>query len=247
MAGIKNKRKEKLILGFLFLTLIIGFQPYPLFAQNEIPDSLITKRLEFLEKTLKNDNTNTKRWWYGWLAGYSAATLGQGAVYFSSNSKTTRQDMVLGAATTFLGAAGQFITPLTPRKEIKNFFPLPSAFKDDRLKKLIIAENLLSECAKREKEARNWQNHALTGAVNLGSGLITWLGFKRTIWDGLANFALNTTITETQIWSQPTLAKRNYKNYCLKYLKNRESFSYTPEVNYYLEAFPGGIGIKVVF
>jgi hypothetical protein len=247
MADIKSKRKEKLIPGFLFLILIIVFHPYPLFAQNEIPDSLIIKRLEFLEKTLKKDKTNTERWWYGWLAGYSAATLGQGAVYFNSNSKTTRQDMVLGAATTFLGAAGQFITPLTPRKEIKNFFLLPSSSEDDRLKKLTIAENLLSECAKREKEARNWQNHALCGAVNLGSGLITWLGFKRTFWDGLANFALNTAITETQIWTQPTLARRNYKNYCLKYLKNGESLSYMPEINYYLEAFPGGIGIKVVF
>lgn len=247
MGGLKKILNEKLISGFLFLILIIGLYSSPLFAQNEIPDSLINERLQFIEKTLKYDRVNTERWWYGWLVGYSAATIGQGAVYFSSNNKNTQQDMVLGAATTFLGAAGQFISTFIPNNNLKQFTSLSENTLDEQLKKLTVAEDLLKKYAKQEKLARNWQSHAVSGVVNLGSGLVTWLGFKRTVWDGLANFALNTAITEAQIWTQPTLAKRNYKNYCLKYIKNGEPISYTPEVNWYLEALPGGIGVKVVF
>jgi hypothetical protein len=40
---------------------------------------------------------------------------GQAAVYFSSDDKSLRQDMALGAATTFLGAMNQLITPIDPK------------------------------------------------------------------------------------------------------------------------------------
>ncbi|MCK7538546.1 MAG: hypothetical protein MZV63_50095 [Marinilabiliales bacterium] len=47
---------------------------------------------------------------------------------------------------------------------------------------------LLKMLAVREKEGRSWKTHAIAGAVNLSSGLITWLGFKRTVWDGIGEF-----------------------------------------------------------
>ena len=78
---------------------------------------------------------------------------------------------------------------------------------------MIYSEEMLKEIAEREKEGRSWKMHALTGAVNLSTGLITWLGFKRSVWDGLEIFALNTAVTELQIWTQPTRAIKDYKNY----------------------------------
>lgn len=64
-----------------------------------------------------------------------------------------------------------------------------------------------------ETRARKWQAHLLCTSVNLASGLVTWLGFHRTVWDGVANFALNCVITETQIRSQPLKAKRALREY----------------------------------
>jgi hypothetical protein len=227
--------------------LILSSPFSSLCAQNEIPDSLVVERIQYIKNTLEHDNTNTKRWWYGWLGGYSAATLGQGVVYFASNEKGTRQDMALGAATTLLGAAGQLISPLIPRKEPERLNSITESTGIERLNELAIAEKLFEECAMQEKLARSWKNHALCSAVNLGGGLITWLGFKRSFGDGVGYFVLNTAITETQIWTQPTLAKRNYKKYHQKYRENEEGISYSPEVNWYLEAYLGGLGIRVVF
>jgi hypothetical protein len=227
--------------------LIFSFQFSSLCAQNEIPDSLVVVRIQYIKNTLEHDKANTKRWWYGWLGGYSAATIGQGVVYFANKEKGTRQDMALGAATTLLGAAGQFISPLIPDRETIQLNSISETTGIERLKKLAIAEKLFEECALREKLARSWKNHALCSAVNLGGGLITWLGFKRSFGAGVGYFVLNTAITETQIWTQPTLARRNYKKYHQQYLENKEGISYLPEVNLYLEAYPGGLGIKVVF
>jgi hypothetical protein len=241
-----KKKTDQWILGFILLMVFI-FQFSSLRAQNEVPDSLVTERLQSLKTALEHDRVHTQQWWYGWLGLYSAATVVQGAIYFSSDDKSLRQDMALGAATTILGAAGQFISPLIPNKKVKQFNLLPENSSDNQMKKLAMAEELLQECIKHEAESRNWQNHAMTTAVNIGGGLITWLGFKRTAWDGFVNFAINEVVTETQIFTSPTFAKRNYKNYCRKYLNQDNAFSYTPEVNWYLEARPGGLGVRVVF
>ena len=231
----------------LLILLILSSQFSKLKAQDQLPDSIIADRLQYIQNTLEKDQVNTKLWWYGWLSGYGAATIVQGAFYFGSIDKSTRQDMALGAATTFLGVAGQYITPLLPGNEPEQLNLLSGNSSLERSNKLIIAEELLNDCAKREQLARSWKNHAMCSAVNLSSGLITWLGFKRSVWAGIGNFALNTAITETQIWTQPTLARRSYKKYQQHYLQGEGDLSYEPEPKWYLGAYPGGIAIKVVF
>lgn len=243
---MKNKTYY-LILGIFLILITFSFHPTILCAQTEIQDSLVTVRLQYLKNRLEHDKANTNRWWYGWLAGYSAATIGQGVVFLNSNDLKMRQDMALGAATTFLGAAGQFVSPIKLGNETEQFNSIPANTPGERLNKLPIAEQLLNECGKREKLARSWKNHALSSAVNLGGGLITWLGFKRSIGAGIGYFALNTVITEAQIWSQPTLARRSYQKYRQKYMENESGIASAHEAKWYLEAYPGGIGIKVVF
>jgi len=244
---IISKKSDRLNLGILLLILVFNLQFSSLHSQNVLPDSMITERLQYIKNTLEHDQVNTKRWWYGWFAGYSAATIGQGAVYLTNNDKSMRQDMALGAVTTILGAAGQFISPLIPGNEPEHLNSISVSNRTDRLNKLSTAEELLYECAMREKLARSWKNHALCSAVNLGGGLITWLGFKRSIGAGIGYFALNTVITETQIWTQPTLARRNYRKYRQKNPENETGMASLPEVNWYLGAYPGGLGIRVVF
>jgi len=241
----------KVITDRLFLTilllLILCSPSTKLQAQNEIPDSLVVERIQYIKNTLEHDKMNIKCWWYGWLGGYSAATIGQGVVYFAGKEKGTRQDMALGAATTLLGAAGQFISPLIRGRESIQLNSISETTEIERLNKMAIAEKLFEECALREKLARSWKNHAICSAVNLSGGLITWLGFKRSFGAGLGYFVLNAAISETQIWTQPTLARRNYKKYHQKYLENEVGISYLSQVNWYLEAYPGGLGIRVVF
>lgn len=197
-----------------------------------------------LQSITEHDRKGALTWWYSWIGGYSAATVGQGIVALSSDDRSLRQDMVLGAATTFLGAAGTLITPVVPGKtamEKYGFREGESVYDDDYY------ETMLMEIAAREKAGRSWKIHAVAGAVNLGSGLVTWLGFKRTVWDGLINFAMNTAITEAQIWSQPMRAAKDYERYFTEKARGEPSVKTAPESRIYLGSYPGGVTLRIVF
>jgi hypothetical protein len=229
--------------AILFLIIII-FQLFSLSGQVPVSDSLAAVRLKEIQKLLHKDKSNAQYWWYGWLAGYSAATVGQGMVYFLTDNNATKQDMALGSATTLLGALGQLVTPLIPPGsspgDLKNI-------SDVEINNPGYYEELLKELSHREKDGRSWKMHAVTGLVNLGSGLITWRGFHRTFKDGAINFALNMVITEAQIWSQPTSAVKNYQNYCRQYVTGSRPESLKPEMEWVVRVYPGSISVALVF
>lgn len=239
----KSSTRMAIVIVLLFFTSEFS----KLLAQNELPDNEIKERIEYIRNVLEQGKPASKLWWNGWLYGYAAATAGQGAVALATNSLSTRQDMVLGAATTLIGAAGQLAMPMLPSFAPKKLELIPEDTPEERLYKLERAEELFEACALREKDGRSWKMHAASGAVNLGSGLVTWLGFKRTIWAGLGNFALNTAITEAQIWTQPVRAIREYKEYCERY---KSGLTYLPnrhKSSLFVNAYPGGIAFRFVF
>ena len=218
---------------------------FQLSAQYEASDSMVWKRIQCIQKTLNKDKIITQCWWFGWLAGYSAATLVQATIGFSSNSKSTRQDMGLGAITTSLGILGQFLTPIVPTNGADSLASFSENNQENMLVKLIQAEEMLKKVALAEKEARSWKVHAVTGIVNIGGGLITWLGFKRSVWDGATFFALNTIVTEVQIWSMPGRAMKDYRIYCDKFYLNEKQSAY--ELRWFVGIYPGSIQINLLF
>lgn len=232
--------------GLICLSLFI-FQDLTLYSQTLNPDSLRNITSQEFQTIVNHDKLSAQRWWYGWLAGYSAATAGQGIVYFSTDNKATRQDMALGSATTFLGAIGVLITPIVPRK---SSFQNPDSQINDSIQWHFDTANpgyLLKQIAQKEKEGRSWKIHAVTGVVNIGSGLITWLGFKRSIKAGLVNFAFNTIITETQIWTQPVKAIKDYQNYCGYNTTSSIPQNLKPEKKWYLCSYPAGFSLRLDF
>jgi hypothetical protein len=248
VSGIFTGKKEcilnsrAIILVILFLIKYVNIS-----AQSEMADSIVTERLKLIETMLDKGKANANLWWYGWLAGYSAATIGQGAVFLSTNDKALKQDMALGAGTTFLGALGQIITPMVPGYASERLKKISEETQVERLKKLTSAEELLKESALREKSGRSWQTHAIAGVVNISSGLITWFGFKRDLMAGLENFALNTFITEAQIWTQPTKAMKDYKYYCKKYKTGETPIALKPEIVWFVSGSPGGVQLRIMF
>ncbi len=242
-----KKKPIRNLIGMIHLILLIGIQLRFSNAQDTLPDSLVRERIQVIQEMLDQGKKNANLWWYGWLAGYSAATVAQGAVVISSDKLATRQDMALGAITTLLGAAGQVIAPMTPGYAPDRLKELPEGSPEENRKKLTAAEKLLEECALREKEGRSWKIHVVDGAANLSCGFIVWLGFKRTIPAGLENVALNTVICEAQIFSQPTRAIKDYAAYCKKYKPGQNLTVNPPRITWFFTMVPGGIGVKMVF
>jgi len=229
---------------YLILFLAVSLN---LFSQNYTTDTLrMSERIETIQSMLDNSKSGVNLWWYGWLGAYSMATVAQGVVCFTSENLATRQDMILGAGTTLLGAVFQAITPLNTGKDAGLLAQMSDSTLELKLKKLEMAEGYLRVNALKEKSGRSWQIHALNTAVNLGSGLITWLGFKRSVWDGVGNFLMNSAVTELQIWTQPTKTMKDYRNYKQKYIDNQVTSNKTPP-EYVLKAYPGGVSFAIVF
>ena len=242
------KNTPKFQTGISILLVLIVFQSSFLMAQKNSKDSLLNEQIEYIQHTLTKSKPVLDGWWYGWLAGYSVATVAQGTVFLISNDIRTKQDMALGGITTLLGAGLQLVTPLSiSRRDLESLKQMPDSSLEDQIKKLIVAEELFKTIAKKEKAGRSWQIHALNEAVNLGSGLITWLAYNRTVWDGVSNFLLNSVITETQIWTQPTRTLKDYQNYCRKYQSGMNSVANKIEPEYFLNTFPGGVALRIVF
>jgi hypothetical protein len=241
-----NKLSKQLSQTILIL-LIFNILTSNLFSQQSIPDSLVTERLQTIAQMLNQGKPNANAWWYGWLIGYSAATIGQGAVMLTSDSRDTRQDMALGGVTTLLGTAGQLIAPMDPALAQGKLAQFPESTKEERMNKLLEAEKLLKQSAEREESGRSWQQHAICVVVNASSGLITWFGFHRNALAGLENFALNTVITEVQIFSQPTRAIKDYNTYLKKYSSLQTSQTKNNEVRLIVYAIPGGMGVRLIF
>ncbi len=231
----------------IILSLVLLLQAFSVTGQEVVREPVADTGYDDLSLTVVQDKRSAQVWWYGWLAGYSAATAGQAVVSLTTEDLTLRQDMALGAATTLLGALGQVIAPMYSRDEFRNFPSYKQYVSGDHPLSAEESARLLKALADREKEGRSWKTHAIAGVVNLGSGLITWLGFKRTVWDGVANFALNTAVTEAQIWTQPTRAIKDYERYLRD---NNPADGITPskpEREWTVSVYPGGVALRCDF
>jgi hypothetical protein len=199
--------------GSAFATLLLVTSCAAAQSATSPSDREVTNRLAYLQNALDEGRAAANLWWYGWLVGYSGATAGQVAVYSGSDDEKQRQDMLVGAATTGLGAIYQLLTPMDAARLPTRLRAMPEDNPEARRAKLAAAESFLHLCAAGEKRGRSWKTHALAGAVNLGAGLVIWKHYKRPAEDGLITFAVGQLISEVQIFTQPTKAVRDLREY----------------------------------
>jgi hypothetical protein len=176
-------------------------------------DTEVTNRLSFIQDALDGGQKAANLWWYGWFGGYSAATVGQLAVYSGSDDEKQRQDMLVGSVTTALGAAGQIVFPLQAGRFASRLQAMPAATSEQRRSKLASAESFLRQAAAQESFGRSWKTQVLATALNLAAGLTIWLHYDRPASDGLVTFAIGQLIWEAQIFSQPMKAVRDLQEY----------------------------------
>lgn len=235
----------------IFITSVVFSQNVveidSMFQNENMEATQLTERLQMIRQMLDRNEKKAGTWWYGWIGAYGAATVGQAAIAYLDKDKSTREDMILGAGTTLFGVAGQLIAPVKSGYDSEKEEQTGTFSKESEIEALRQAEEMLKFQADRAKSGKNWQTHALGGAVNLTSGLITWIGFKRSVWAGIGNFALNTAVTEIQIWSQPNKAIKDYERYCSKYGLADYKPSKKPEVEWYAHVQPGVAGFGISF
>jgi hypothetical protein len=218
-------------------------------AQGAAPrsDAEVSGRLAYLQHALDGGQRAANWWWYGWLGGYTAATAAQVAVYNSSSDEKQRQDMLVGAWTTGLGAVGTLAFPLEAGRFAAQLRAVPADTAAARRAKLATAEGYLRKAAAQETFGRSWKAHALAAGVNLAAGLVIWKHYDRSATDGAVTFAIGQLISEAQIFTQPMRAVRDLEEYEARsdFGEPAKSGGVRPE--WYVGAAPGGVRVGVRF
>jgi hypothetical protein len=218
-----------------------------------LSDEQVKERLGFIEDALVSAKPRAKLWWYGWIAGYSGAAVVQGGLAAARWNKDDgdnefAQDMLVGGATCALGSAGLLISPFVPAYGPNALPSMPDGTPEERQAKLVKAEEILRRCAEREKRGRGWLTHGLNLGVNIGAGLVTVLAFDRPWSDGLLTLAINETVSLLNIFTQPTRARRDLKNYEIRYLGKSGTYR-EPAASpaWYFSVRPGGFSVGLKF
>jgi hypothetical protein len=212
----------------IVLALLVGLASAEAARAQEasLSDEQVRERLGFISASLTVGQPRARRWWYGWMGAYSAgaATMGiLAATNWNSGpidivdglpgNREFAQDMLVGGATFALGVVGLVMDPFTPATAAKKLQALPEASAAERLAKLRRAEELLRECARRERSGRGLVTHLLNAGVNAAAGVVTVAAFDRPFGDGLLTFALGEAVSLLNIFTQPTRAIRDLKAY----------------------------------
>ncbi|MFZ4741774.1 MAG: hypothetical protein ACOYLE_11480 [Bacteroidales bacterium] len=239
--------KLKLLFGvLLFFVCLNSSYSQATFPSNE-SDSLIKEKLRFIETSFQNMQSNAKLWKYGWYAGFSTLAISQGTIGITTDNKELQKGMALGVVTSVIGIGGLVTKPLVSIKAYKTLQNLPENTIEERKLKLEMAEKLLKKSAEREINGKNWKSHATAGAINLTAGLVTWLGFKKSIWDGLTTFAISTAIAELQIITQPKKSAKAFADYNNKYNLSdaKLGFHKKQKLNWFVGISPSGFRLNI--
>ena len=241
--------RKKIKILFIILILI---NTNSIFSQTTIQntdnDSLVKEKLAYIETAFQDMQTNSNSWKYAWYATFSALAISQGTIALTTDNKDLQKAMALGTATAFTGIGGLITKPLVSIKANRTLQNMPANTAEERRLKLEMAEKLLKKSTEREINGKHWKSHATAGAVNLTAGLITWLGFEKTIWDGLRTFAISTCIAELQILTQPRKSIKAYTAYQNRFDANAKfTYKKKPQINWFVSATPTGFRLNVSF
>lgn len=216
----------------LFILLVVNCT----IVDSQVIDNDTCQYVKQVQKIIKKDEANTKVWYYSWMSAYLAAAITEGTIGYLSNDKSERQDMFLDAATSSLGFIGVLISPMKPGTISKELNNIENS-----------SQSVLETTAFREREAISWKIHAVSGLVNVGSGLVTWLVFKRSFEESVTDFALNTAVAELQILTTPTKSLKLFNKFSSKNAILRRSYERFPEITWRISITPNMVKLSFTF
>ncbi|MGZ5439723.1 MAG: hypothetical protein ACXWFJ_07715 [Candidatus Aminicenantales bacterium] len=225
-----------------------------------LSDEQVKDRLVFITNALDAGQPRAGTWYYGWLAAYSTGAVAGGILAGSHwgdeklegpetvPDREFAEGMLVGGATFVLGVGGMLIDPFVPATAPRKLRRLPETTSVERLDKLRRAEELLRQCAQREKRGRNLQTHLLNAGVNAAAGIVTKLAFDQSWGSALITFATGQAVSLLNIFTQPMRATRDLKRYETGFAGDGMPPSLAPaERQWSLSIWPGGISFRLQF
>lgn len=223
-------------------------------------DEQVKERLGYLEKALEAGQPRAETWWYGWVGAYFTGALAGGMLAASHWTDTKvegaetvpdkgfAQSMLVGGATFALGVGSLIIDPFVPAYAPDKLRPILENTAEERRAKLEKAEELLRQCARRERSGRSWTTQLLNAGANAAGAVVIKAAFHQSWGSALVTFASGEAVSLLNIFTQPMRAARDLSDYEARYLGRKDSPMPVPtERKWTLSAWPGGLTLSFEF
>jgi hypothetical protein len=215
------------------------------------PSASDAERTTWIQQVLDQGQGNARLWFEGWVIAQGALAAGQTLLSVKVGDRHFRQDMLIGAAESFVGLIGLLTDPMVPATAADQLRALPESTGPQRRLKLEEAERLLRESAEREARGRGWLQHALAVGVCAAGGVLIVLAWDRPWTDGLIDLGTCLAVAEAQILTQPYRAEDDWERYQQRILSTGGSTASPspsgPDARWFVAPFPGGLAAAVRF
>ncbi len=178
-------------------------------------------RIQYIQQALDAGTGSARLWWDGWVAFYSGATAVSLTAALTTNSNVLQVTGGISAAESLIGLGGMLIFPFRARTAAEALRNMPDNTPEEKAQKLAAAEKYLRQSSDAERAGKAWVQHFLGVLVNAAGAGVAWGVYgsriKRaggTPWEqALELFVIGTGVSELQIWTEPTRAITDEKNY----------------------------------
>ena len=210
----------------LFLTVTVIFITLAPHARADAAYGNDTsERIRYIQQSLDAGTGSARLWWGGWTAFYSGATAVSLAAALTTNSKVLQVTGGVSAAESLIGLGGMLIFPFKARTAAEELRSMPENTPEERAQKLATAQSLLKKSSDAELAGKSWVQHFLGVLVNAAGAGVVWGVYGSRIkqaggtpWQqALELFVIGTGVSELQIWTEPTRAISDEKNYVNTY------------------------------
>jgi hypothetical protein len=204
-------------------------------------DSDVRERLHFIQSRLRAEAPMARLWSWGWVS-FNALGLGYSAYRgATADNLADRTDQYVGVAKAAIGVVSGAVHPLAATRGDSELRGLPESSAAERREKLALAERLLRRNAKETDQRYSLLPHALTLALNVAGAAIVW-GVGRDAGKAWLSAGIGIAFGELQIWTQPTRAKKDLKDYEGRYLGHYAESSTGPTLS--VVPMSAGLGVS---
>lgn len=183
------------------------------------------KRIQYIQQALDSGTPSAKLWWNSWVGFYSAATIVSLAAALTTKNEVMQITGGVSAGESLIGLSGMLIFPFKARTAAAELRSIAENTPTERSQKLVRAEELLKQSSDAERAGKSCLQHLLGVLVNAAGAAVVWPLYEDRInhaggiaWQqALELFIVGTAVSELQIWTEPSKAISDEKDYLKKY------------------------------
>ena len=220
-----------------------------------LTDAQINERIAFIQSRLEARTPALNRWFYFWVAAFSALTLGEGAVVLIAQptnssmrwccSEPTQLGALVGAVSSILGLAVLVVLPPSGRTAAARLHRWQTQPASDRLDLLRRAERLLHQAGADERFNRSWLANTVAVLVPLLGSIVLWAAYDLPA-NAALNFFAGVAVGEAQVWFTPNAADQDYREYERRFgvLDEHGATRAPRRSGVLIRGYPGGVSVS---